>query len=146
MGTWINGFLPSNSLISDVPMASRPANLGHAFHKRKLDSFSTSSIEVIRPWEQMNHCVAGYVDRVEAGPIAFYRVMKPERATAALQKRGDCWTLSEVHGPSNREISHDASSAVAAWHDEDAYETYDEDAPALADDCQQAFAFEETPF
>lgn len=127
-------------------MASRPANLGHAFHKRKLDSFSTSSIEVIRPWEQMNHCVAGSADRFVAGTIASYRLMKPERATAAMQKMGDCRTLSEVHGPSNREISHDASSAVAAWHDEDAYETYDEDAPALADDCQQAFAFEETPF
>lgn len=112
--------------------------------KARIEPIATPE-ELWAEGRAMNHCVAGYADRVETGTTYFYRVMGPERATVALQKKGDYWTLSEVHGPSNRQISHDAYCEIAAWYSESAYEA-NEALPGGEDDRQQAFEFEEVPF
>lgn len=96
-------------------------------------------------WEEgreMNHCVAGYASRVASGSFYFYRLTSPERATVALHWIKDFWYLSDVRGPSNRDVSRETYRSIAAWHAGAA----GADTPACTDERQDAFDFEDAPF
>jgi len=52
----------------------------------------------------LRHCCLSYIHQVVAGEMAFYSLLRPERATVALARRSAGWTIYDIRGQSNRGV------------------------------------------
>jgi len=65
--------------------------------------------------EQRN-CVGGYCERVAAGKVFIYRVLKPERATLSLQPAANGeWGIDQLLRACNQPVSPKTLRAVRTW-------------------------------
>jgi hypothetical protein len=67
---------------------------------------------------QMGHCAGtneGYARRVAGGAGYFYRVLRPERATAFIVRSGVVWRLEEVKGLHNARVQATTRRSISLW-------------------------------
>jgi len=91
-----------------MPDAPAPVSIGI----ERLQSLA----ELICEGEEMSHCVGSmhYLLRAVNGEVAIYRVTSPVRATLALSNKGQgYWTIEDIKGPHNAEISLEDLSQIA---------------------------------
>ena len=76
-----------------------------------------SAEELVKEGETMEHCGALYVSSVLLGSMFFYRVLNPQRATVALEKRETAWSISQIHGFQNATPDEKTVRSVREWLD-----------------------------
>jgi hypothetical protein len=64
---------------------------------------------------EMDHCVAGWAPLVARGDVYVYRVLAPERATAALVRLPFGWALDEIRGYGNATVADATLDALVGW-------------------------------
>ncbi|NLN92287.1 MAG: hypothetical protein GX130_03125 [Candidatus Hydrogenedens sp.] len=75
-----------------------------------------SAEELAEEGRIQNHCVATYLPRIVAQKNFYvYKVLAPERATLAIEKRRGLWKLKEVKLANNRSVSLETQRAVQSW-------------------------------
>jgi len=65
---------------------------------------------------QQRNCVGGYCERVAAGKVFIYRVLKPERATLSLRMGADGgWEIDQLLRACNQPVSPATAQVVRLW-------------------------------
>ncbi len=75
--------------------------------------------EIREEGERMRHCIVSYVSSAVAGRLAFYRVLRPERATLCLRPsragRGSTWQVDDLRLKANATPDPSTRAWVDAW-------------------------------
>jgi hypothetical protein len=74
-----------------------------------------SPYELYREGVEMDHCVATYIPEALHGDVFFYKVMKPERATVAVEMVVDEYEIRELSMKRNREPDNETHRHVEEW-------------------------------
>lgn len=76
----------------------------------------TTAQELLEEGRIQHHCVASYINHVAyAEKIYVYRVLKPERATLALGRKGDAWRIYELKLACNHKPSDVTYQSIINW-------------------------------
>jgi hypothetical protein len=75
----------------------------------------SSPSHVVDEGRRMKHCVAAYVQRVQRGEYALYRMEAPANLTIGLRKSVSGWQLDQVRGVCNRAPTKDEISRLDQW-------------------------------
>jgi hypothetical protein len=72
-------------------------------------------IELLQEGREMHHCVGSYIPQVQEGSTYIYRVLAPERATLALHRYDNSWSLGQIYGPFNEPVQPSTREAIRSW-------------------------------
>jgi hypothetical protein len=75
-------------------------------------------IELLQEGREMHHCVGSYIPQVQEGSTYIYRVLAPERATLALQRYDNSWSLGQIYGPFNEPVQPSTREAIRSWFEQ----------------------------
>ncbi len=76
----------------------------------------TTAQELVQEGREQMNCVATYARWVETGGGYIYRVLRPERATIAVERGTDGnWQIQQIRGKHNAEVTEETGRAVEKW-------------------------------
>jgi len=110
-----------NALIEDLDQAQVVRNMNLPFPPPPVVGITDIIEPITDAWELaeearvQSNCVASYAMRVATGRNYIYRVIKPERCTLSIAKRGNNWVVSELKRTCNEMASKATWAAIQQW-------------------------------
>lgn len=74
-----------------------------------------SEAALLEEGDAMTHCIGSYGPLVATGDTAIYRVLAPERATLAIERKGSSWRVSELKLARNQDAAPATWQVINAW-------------------------------
>jgi len=72
--------------------------------------------ELVREGREQHNCVGSYADKVRTKQVYIYRVLRPERATLAIEPGPDGnWEIQQLYATCNKTVSDTTTTKVVDW-------------------------------
>ena len=72
--------------------------------------------ELIREGREQHNCVGSYANKVRTKQVYIYRVLRPERATLAIEPGPDGnWEIQQLYAACNKQVTDKTTNAVNEW-------------------------------
>ena len=72
--------------------------------------------ELIREGREQHNCVGSYADKVRTKQVYIYRILRPERATLAIEPGPDGnWEIQQLYAACNKRVTEMTTNAVNEW-------------------------------